>query len=101
MIWSHRRSCNRQRLTPVELLGAFGGWLAAAALVGPAATRMESTISRLASEMGLRSAQVIAFPQSRRRRHSPVLNLSQRAVGKTQQPRPWPSRPATPRVDRR
>jgi hypothetical protein len=61
---------------------------------------MQATISRLASEMGLRSAQVIAFPQSRRSRYSSVLNLSQRAVVKPPQSKPGRSRPATPRVDR-
>ncbi len=100
MIRSKRRACNRQRLAAFELVSVLGGWLAAAVLVRPAAARMQATISRLASEMGLRSAQVIAFPQSRRSRHSSVLNLSQRAVVKPPQPKPGRSRPATPRVDR-
>jgi hypothetical protein len=44
--------------------------------------RIEAKIARLSAEMDLRSAEVIAFPQSRRRRSSNLLKLTQRADAK-------------------
>jgi hypothetical protein len=99
MIQSDER-LHRPRFAPSQVLAALAGWLAAAVLLGPAARRMQAKLTRLSQEMGLRSAEVIAFPQSRRRHPSPLLKLSQRADAKPRQPKPRPDARSAPRVDR-
>lgn len=76
---AYQRPEQAQWLRPLRAVAIFAAWVQARLVLGPAAARMQVKIARLSKEMGLRSAEVIAFPPSRRSHPSSLLKLSQRA----------------------
>ncbi len=96
----HNRSNWRFWIAPLHGLTSLGAWILQHALLSPTQARIRTRIAQLSKEMGLRSAEVIAFPQARRRQPSPLLKLSQRAAGKARQARLRRDARPTPRVDR-
>ncbi|MHB8284445.1 MAG: hypothetical protein ACYDD1_07190 [Caulobacteraceae bacterium] len=80
----------RFRLASLLGLAGLGAWIMERTLLASAHARIRAKIAALSKEMGLRSAEVIAFPTPRRRHPSPLLKLSQRAERKARTPKPSP-----------